>query len=112
MTRARIPLSRQADHVNVRLALFAHRGAIVLAQPVDKKFEVCLTGPVNHGVLFKVICFAQNPSAAMRGGFLRCGVAINNDTRHSPMRNCASENDERWIGPVRRTMPDSSGACG
>jgi hypothetical protein len=38
---------------------------------VDKKSEPCLTGPVNHGALFKVICFAQNPSAAMRGGFLR-----------------------------------------
>jgi hypothetical protein len=41
------------------------------ATPVDKKFELRLTGPVNHGVLFKVNCFAQSPSAAMRGGFLR-----------------------------------------
>jgi len=41
---------------------------------VDKTFELCLTGPVNHGVLFKVNCFAQNPSAAMRGGFLRWGA--------------------------------------
>jgi hypothetical protein len=41
---------------------------------VDKKFELRLTGPVNHGVLFKVICFAQNPPAAMRGGFLRLGT--------------------------------------
>ena len=78
--------------------------------PVDNKSKRRLTGPVNHGVLFKVICFAQNPSAAMRGGFLRCGAAINNDTRHSPMRNCASGNDGRWIGPVRSTMPDSSPA--
>jgi hypothetical protein len=46
---------------------------------VDKNLDVRLTGPVNHGVLFKVICFAQNPSAAMRGGFLRWGVAINSD---------------------------------
>ena len=38
---------------------------------------VRLTGPVNHGVLFKVICFAQNPSAALRGGFLRWGAADN-----------------------------------
>jgi hypothetical protein len=37
---------------------------------VDKKIEARLTGPVNHDVLFKVNCFAQNPSAAMRGGFL------------------------------------------
>jgi hypothetical protein len=42
---------------------------------VDKKSELRLTGPVNHGVLFKVICFAQNPPAAMRGGFLRWDVA-------------------------------------
>jgi hypothetical protein len=40
------------------------------APPVEKKIASCLTGPVNHGVLFKVNCFAQNPSAAMRGGFL------------------------------------------
>jgi hypothetical protein len=26
--------------------------------PVEKKFETRLTGPVNHGVLFKVNCFA------------------------------------------------------
>jgi hypothetical protein len=45
------------------------------ATPVDKKFELRLTGPVDHGVLFKVNCFAQNPSAAMRGGFLRWGAA-------------------------------------
>jgi hypothetical protein len=28
---------------------------------------------VNHGALFKVNCFAQNPPAGMRGGFLRRG---------------------------------------
>jgi hypothetical protein len=28
---------------------------------VDKNFEVWLTGPVNHGALFKVICFAWKP---------------------------------------------------
>jgi hypothetical protein len=32
-----------------------------------------LTGPVNRGARFKVNCFAQNPSAEMRGGFLRRG---------------------------------------
>jgi hypothetical protein len=42
---------------------------------VDKKSELRLTGPVNHGALLKVICFAQNPPAAMRGGFLRWGAA-------------------------------------
>jgi hypothetical protein len=36
--------------------------------PVQIKF---LTGPVKHGVLPKVNCFARNPSAEMRGGFLR-----------------------------------------
>jgi hypothetical protein len=30
-----------------------------------------LTGPVSCGVLFKVICRAQDPPAALRGGFLR-----------------------------------------
>jgi hypothetical protein len=43
----------------------------IRTSPVDKYFEVCLTGLVNHGVLFKVNCFVRNPSAAMRGGFLR-----------------------------------------
>src|SRR5438105_8467675 len=41
------------------------------AQPVERKIQPRLTGPVNGGDLIKVICFAQNPSAAMRGGFLR-----------------------------------------
>jgi hypothetical protein len=38
---------------------------------VEKKIEVRLTGPANHGALSKVNCFAQSPSAEMRGGFLR-----------------------------------------
>jgi hypothetical protein len=37
--------------------------------PVDKKSGARLTDPVNRGVLFKVNCSAQNPSAAMRDGF-------------------------------------------
>jgi hypothetical protein len=36
---------------------------------VDKESGTRLTGPVNRGVLFKVNCSAQNPSAAMRDGF-------------------------------------------
>jgi hypothetical protein len=36
---------------------------------VEKYFELGLTGPVKHGVLIKVNCFAKNPSAEMRGGF-------------------------------------------
>jgi hypothetical protein len=31
---------------------------------------------VNHGALFKVNCFVQNPSAEMRGGFLRRDAEI------------------------------------
>jgi hypothetical protein len=42
---------------------------------VDNKSERRLTGPVNHGALFKVTCFAQNLPAAMRGGFLRWDAA-------------------------------------
>jgi hypothetical protein len=38
---------------------------------VEKKTALRLTGPVKHGVLFKVIFRAKNPSAEMRGGFLR-----------------------------------------
>src|SRR5947209_1625504 len=43
--------------------------------PVQNKFAFWLTGPVNHGALSKVNCFAQHPSAEMRGGFLRCGFS-------------------------------------
>jgi hypothetical protein len=39
--------------------------------PVENKSNRRLTGPVSHGVFTNVNCFAQNPSAAMRGGFLR-----------------------------------------
>jgi hypothetical protein len=38
---------------------------------VEKKAALRLTGPVKHGALFKVSCRAQDPSAEMRGGFLR-----------------------------------------
>jgi hypothetical protein len=38
--------------------------------PVEKKIEPRLTGPVSCGVFIKLNCFAQNPSAVMRGGFL------------------------------------------
>jgi hypothetical protein len=41
---------------------------------VENKIEVCLTGPVNHGALSIVNCFAPNPSAEMRGGFLRWNI--------------------------------------
>jgi hypothetical protein len=41
---------------------------------VENKTEVRLTGPVNHGALAIVNCFAQNPSAEMRGGFLRWNI--------------------------------------
>jgi hypothetical protein len=39
------------------------------APAVEKKISPRLTGPVSGGVLFKVICRAQNPPAEMRGGF-------------------------------------------
>jgi hypothetical protein len=45
-----------------------------------------LTGPVNHGALFKVICFAQNPSAAMRGGFLRGDATLEAETIALPAK--------------------------
>jgi hypothetical protein len=45
---------------------------------VEKYFELRLTGPVKHGVLFKVNCFAQSPSAEMRGGFLFWGCGQKN----------------------------------
>ena len=44
--------------------------------PVDKKSQTRLTGPVNRGVLFKVNCSAQNPSAAMRDGFCCEALAV------------------------------------
>jgi hypothetical protein len=65
------------------------------AASVDKNLEPRLTGPVNHGVLFKVICFAQNPSAAMRGGFLRWGVAKRFNPQHGNDRNPGC----RLLGP-------------
>jgi hypothetical protein len=43
---------------------------------VEKKIASRLTGPVNGGVFINVRCFVQNPSAAMRGGFLLWGVAL------------------------------------
>jgi hypothetical protein len=49
--------------------------------PVDKKSETRLTGPVNHGVLFKVNCSAHNPSAAMRDGFCCEALAVFSTTR-------------------------------
>jgi hypothetical protein len=61
-----------------------------LSAPVENNIAIRLTGSVNHGVLFKVNCFSQNPSAAMRGGFLRWGVAINNNYRHSRARSGAA----------------------
>jgi hypothetical protein len=42
----------------------------IFSTPVEKYFDLRLTGPVKHGALFKVSCFVQNPSAEMRGGFL------------------------------------------
>jgi hypothetical protein len=36
---------------------------------VHNSIETRLTGPVNRCVFIKLICFVQNPSAAMRGGF-------------------------------------------
>jgi hypothetical protein len=45
--------------------------APLFSTPVEKYFELRLTGPVKRCVLFKVNCRAQNPSAEMRGGFLR-----------------------------------------
>jgi hypothetical protein len=44
--------------------------------PVDKESETRLTGPVNRGVLFKVNCSAQNPTAAMRDGFCCEALAV------------------------------------
>jgi hypothetical protein len=82
---------------------------MVFPQPVDKKLTLRLTGPVNHGVLFKVICLAQNPSAAMRGGFLRWGVA-RMAFHLSSFSDARLRIGECWIGPVRSTMPDSSPA--
>jgi hypothetical protein len=60
--------------------------AVMNSSPVDKKIEHRLTGPVNHGVLFKVNCFAQNPSAAMRGGFLRRGWWTRSAYKRSDVR--------------------------
>jgi hypothetical protein len=48
-----------------------HRLWIGNAQPVEKKIVPRLTGPVSCPVFIKVICGAQNPPAALRGGFLR-----------------------------------------
>jgi hypothetical protein len=60
---------------------------------VEKYFDLRLTGPVKHGVLFKVNCSAQNPSAEMRGGFFELGLR-STETPSFPMRNCASGNVE------------------
>jgi hypothetical protein len=38
---------------------------------MEKKLETRLTDPVTFDGLFKMTRFTQNPSAAMRGGFLR-----------------------------------------
>jgi hypothetical protein len=60
---------------------FAHPGQAgfsaeaVCAPAVEKKIRPRLTGPVSRGVLFKLICRAQNPPAAMRGGFLHWRAA-------------------------------------
>jgi hypothetical protein len=40
------------------------------AQPVDKKIQPRLTGPVNGGRFAVVICCAQNPSAGCAAGVL------------------------------------------
>jgi hypothetical protein len=63
---------------------------------VEKYFDLHLTGPVKHGVLFKANCFAQNPSAETRGGFLyldcgqqkhrhpRCAIAHHGSRKSAP----------------------------
>jgi hypothetical protein len=66
----------------------------IFSTPVEKYFDPGLTGPVRWCVLIKVNCSAQNPSAEMRGGFLRWGFAIKHDRCHSLMRNGASGNDQ------------------
>jgi hypothetical protein len=66
----------------------------IFSTPVEKYSDLYLTGPVKRCVLFIVDCSAQNPSADMRGGFLRWGFAIKRDRCHSPMRDGGSGNDE------------------
>jgi hypothetical protein len=44
------------------------------AAPVDKNLSFRLTGPVKWGVFVTVSFSAQNPPAAMRGGFLHFGT--------------------------------------
>jgi hypothetical protein len=66
--RERLPGCRVAHPGYARCGGFPRSSC---APPVDKKIETRLTGPVSCGVLFKVNRRAQNPSAELRGGFLR-----------------------------------------
>jgi hypothetical protein len=45
--------------------------AAPILRAVQNYLDGRLTGPVSYGVLVIVNCFIQNPSAEMRGGFLR-----------------------------------------
>jgi hypothetical protein len=75
--------------------------AKAVAPAVEKKIQPRLTGPVSGGVLFKLICRAQNPPAEMRGGFLRCGAL---ETRSSlpPWRKTVKTRAPRGTPAARR----------
>jgi hypothetical protein len=80
---------------------------------VEKYFDLRLTGPVKHGVLFKVNCRAQDPSAEMRGGFLRWGSAIERDRCHprcaTAHRGCASRREPGIRGAQVRPVSRGHG---
>jgi hypothetical protein len=56
---------------------------------VDNSLENPLTGPHKKGVFTRLICFARNPPAALRGGFFRsvisrCAIAHRGLTNAQP----------------------------